>query len=86
MSNAHTNPEQDRLVALSPQQQNPGAARPEDFKVENNRGPGQAGDTKSERAALLAEADSDQKSQLTGGIPVRNEVPDRKFYDPSDYE
>ena len=85
MSNSPSNKEQSQLVALSPQQQNPGSARPEDFKV-SDRGPGQTGDTKSERAALLAEADNDQKSQLTGGIPVRNEVPDRKFYDPSDYE
>jgi hypothetical protein len=52
MSNSPSNKEQSQLVSLSPRQQNPGAARPEDFKIED-RGPGQCGDTKAERAALL---------------------------------
>lgn len=75
MSNAPTNKEQDQLFSQTPTQLNPGAARPQDFQVNTDRGTGQTGDTKAERAALLAEADSDQKSKLTGGIPVRNKIP-----------
>ena len=63
MSNSLSNKEQSQLVELTETQQNPGAARPSDFKIED-RGPGQCGDTKAERAALLAEADNDAKSSL----------------------
>jgi hypothetical protein len=74
MSNSLSNKEQSQLVELTETQQNPGAARPSDFKIED-RGPGQCGDTKAERAALLAEADNDGKSKLGEAIPERNAIP-----------
>jgi hypothetical protein len=55
-----------------------GAAKASDFKIED-RGPGQWGDTKVERAALLAEADGDGKSKLGEPIPERNKIPDRRI-------
>ena len=72
MSNSPSNKEQSQLIELSPQQQNPYAAKPTDFKIED-RGPGQCGDTKAERAALLKESDADQKSKLGQPIPERND-------------
>jgi len=74
MSNSKTNREQDSIVEQTPNQINPGAAKASDFVVED-RGPGQCGDTKAERAALLAEADSGAKSRLRAPLPDRNEVP-----------
>ena len=65
-----TNKEQDQLIALTTTQQNPGAAIPEDFKIEDRDG-GQRD------AALLADADADGKSKLGEPIPTRNEVPAR---------
>lgn len=66
-------PQHDELITLTPNQQNPGAARAEDFKIEDRDG-GQHGDTPRERAALLAEGDSDRKARQP--IPVRNQVPE----------
>jgi hypothetical protein len=80
MSNSPRNKEQDRLIELSLAQQNAGAAKASDFKIED-RGPGQCGDTKAERVAPLAEADADQKSKLNTPLPVRNIIPDRPVRD-----
>ena len=74
MSNSPTNREQSQLFVQTPTQLNPGAARPEDFIIEARDG-GQHGDSKAERAALLAEADNDAKSSLREPHPIRNEVP-----------
>lgn len=74
MSNATTNREQDALIDPTPNQTNPGAAKPGDFIVEDRDG-GQCGDTKAERVALLAEADTDAKTSLRAPVPDRNEVP-----------
>jgi hypothetical protein len=63
MSNSPNNREQSQKIELTPTQQNPGAAIPQDFKIED-RDEGQRGDSKAERAALLAEADNDAKSSL----------------------
>jgi hypothetical protein len=60
------------FATLSPNQTNPSAARPEDFKIENRDG-GQTGDTPKERAALLAEGHCDRKTRQP--TPERNEVP-----------
>jgi hypothetical protein len=56
VSNSPKNKEQDQLISQTPTQLNPYEAKPADFKIED-RGPGQTGDTKAERAVLLAEAD-----------------------------
>lgn len=74
MSNASINREQDQLFQQTPTQLSPGTAKASDFIIENRDG-GQRGDTKAERAALLAEADSDAKSSPRAPIPDRNEVP-----------
>jgi hypothetical protein len=71
MSNS---PDQDQLIEQTPTQRNPGAAKASDFKIENRDG-GQRGDSKVERAALLAVADSSAKSSLREPVPDRNEVP-----------
>jgi hypothetical protein len=78
MSNSPTNQEQSQLIELTETQQNPGAARASDFVVADRDG-GQRGDTKAERASLLAEADSDAKSKLSEPIQERNEVPQRRY-------
>jgi len=62
-------------MELTPTQQSPGAAKPTDFKIEDS-GPGQCGDTKAEREALLAEADG-----LGKPIPERNVIPNRRISD-----
>jgi len=80
MSNSPKNKEQSQLIELTETQQNPGAARASDFKIED-RGPGQCGDTRAERAALLAEADADGKSNRGESIPERNEIPNRRISD-----
>ena len=74
MSNSPTNREQSQKIELTPTQQNPGAAMPGDFVVEDRDG-GQRGDSKGERAALLAERDIDAKPTL----PDRNEVPHTRY-------
>lgn len=74
MSNSANNREQNARFAPTPNQINPGAAKASDFVIENRDG-GQCGDTKAERAALLAEADSDAKTSLRAPVPDRNEVP-----------
>jgi hypothetical protein len=74
VSNSPANKEQSQLLVQTPTQLNPGAPRPEDFKIEARDG-GQKGDSKAERAALLAEADNDAKSSLREPMPDRNEVP-----------
>jgi len=63
MSNSPTNKEQDQLIQLTSQQQNPGSAKPTDFVVEDRDG-GQ------HDAALLAEAE-----KLNEPIPYRNAIP-----------
>jgi hypothetical protein len=68
MSNS---PDQDQLIEQTPTQRNPGAAKASDFIIQDRDG-GQRGDSKAERAALLAEADG-----LGQPIPDRNEVPHR---------
>jgi hypothetical protein len=68
MSNSQNNREQDQLIEQTPTQRNPGSARATDFKIEERDG-GQRSE------ALLAEADSDGKSQRGELIPERNEVP-----------
>jgi hypothetical protein len=70
--------EQDALFIQTHTQLNPGAAIPEDFKIEDRDG-GQRGDTNAERAALLAKADRDIKSDLREPTPVRNEAPHRRW-------
>ena len=74
MSNSPTNREQSQKIELTSTQQNPGAARPEDFIIEARDG-GQHGDSKGERAALMAERDIDAKPTL----PDRNEVPHTRY-------
>jgi hypothetical protein len=70
MSNLTTNNEQNQLIELTTTQQNPGAAKPTDFKIE-------ARDGGQRDTALLADADADGKSKLGEPIPTRNEVPAR---------
>ena len=78
MSNSPTNREQSTLLEQTENQRNPGAAIPGDFKVEDRDG-GQHGDIKAERAALLAEADSDAKPKLGRPRPGLNLVPNRRI-------
>lgn len=78
MSNNPANREQDTLFEQTPTQLNPGAAHPEDFKIEDRDG-GQCGDTPTERAKLLAEANADNLSKLGSPIPERNEVPHSRY-------
>jgi hypothetical protein len=74
MSNSPTNREQSQLLVQPPPTQlNPGAAKPSDFIIQARDGD-QHGDSKAERAALLAEADNDAKSNLREPVPDRNEV------------
>jgi hypothetical protein len=78
VSNNPKNTEQSQVFIQTPTQQNPGAAIPEDFKIEARDG-GQKGDSAAERAALLAEADDSAKSSLREPTPVRNEVPHKRW-------
>jgi hypothetical protein len=71
MSNS---PDRDQLIEQTPTQRNPGAAKASDFIIEDRDG-GQSGDSKAERAALLAVADISAKSSLREPVPDRNEVP-----------
>jgi hypothetical protein len=68
--------EHSELIAQTPNQINPGAAKPTDFKIED-RDEGQRGDSKAERAALLALSNSRKGNMSTRGEPIadRNEVP-----------
>jgi hypothetical protein len=79
MSNSPQNAEQSTLTEQTENQRNPGAAHPSDFKINEDRGPGQDGDTASERAKLLAEANSDNASEFGRAIPLRHEVPHRRL-------
>jgi hypothetical protein len=79
VSNSSKNREQSQKIELTPTQQNPGAARPEDFVVQARDG-GQHGNTAAERAALLDEADYSAKSSLREPTPVRNEVPHTRYF------
>jgi hypothetical protein len=74
LSNSPSNREQSQKIDLTPTQQNPGAARAEDFKIEARDG-GQHGDSTAERAALLAEREIDAKPSP----PDRNEVPHKRL-------
>jgi hypothetical protein len=78
VSNSPNNREQSTKIDLTPTQQNPGAAVPQDFHIEDRDG-GQNGDSAAERAALLAKADRDIKSDLREPTPVRNEVPHKRW-------
>jgi len=71
MANAN---EHDELISLNANQQNPDAAKPTDFKIEDRDG-GHTGDTKAERAALLALSNKDTMPTLGKPIPDRYEVP-----------
>ena len=66
--------EHSELIAQTPNQINPGPAKPTDFKIED-RDEGQRGDSKAERAALLELSDKSAKSKRGEPIPDRNEVP-----------
>ena len=66
--------EHSELIAQTPNQINPGAAKPTDFKIED-RDEGQRGDSKAERAVLLELSDKSAKSERGEPIPDRNEVP-----------
>jgi hypothetical protein len=57
------------LVTQTENQRNPGAAKAEDFIIEDRDG-GQQGDSDAERAALLAESEA-----CNAPILIRNEVP-----------
>lgn len=82
MSNASTNQEQNQLMEPTPEQMNPGLAKPTDFKIGTAiPGHGQYGDTKTERATLEAEADTDGKSRLGAPIPERNSIQNRRISD-----
>lgn len=64
------NKEYNTLVELTHNQENPGAARPSDFEIENERleGGGQCGDSPAEYRALLDESDKENsKSPFVGG-------------------
>lgn len=67
MSNDHNNPEQDQLLEPSPNQINPGAAKPSDFQVQ----------TVERNTALIAEPGIEGPSPTQEPIPTRNEVPAR---------
>jgi hypothetical protein len=85
MSNSKNNREQDKVLidVMHPNQSNPGAAKPEDFKVitpaEAARmdvpGHGQCGDSRAEYNRLEKEADG--KSKLNLPRPERNDVNNR---------
>jgi hypothetical protein len=75
MSNQYIN-EHNQLVELTANQQNAGLAKPTDFIIED-RDEGQRGDSKAERAVLLALSNSRKGNMSTRGEPIadRNEVP-----------
>jgi hypothetical protein len=87
MANAKTNKERDKVLieTMHPNQMNPGAAKPEDFKVNTPAeaarmdvpGHGQCGNSEAEYHRLESEADSDGKSPLGSKIPSRNDVNNR---------
>jgi len=76
MSNAPTNREQSTLLIQTPNQLNPGAAKPSDFPVEVRDG-GQTGDTAAERARLLRESDYLKPRPRGDELPDRNKVPSK---------
>jgi hypothetical protein len=61
-------------IELTPTQQNPGNAKPEDFVIgnEGNPGGGQFGDTLSERKKLLKKREENRPAWT--GTPERNDV------------
>jgi hypothetical protein len=81
MSNSKSNKEQSRKIELTPKQQNPYLARPEDFEVEKPNGPaeigvpghGQRGVNDQEERRLLAERKASGK-----GVPLPLEPGDAK--------
>jgi len=81
MSNSKQNSEQDKKIELTPNQQNPYAARPEDFEVASPNAPsamevpahGQRGDNAREEDRLLAERRATGK-----GAPLPTFVDDAK--------
>jgi len=77
LSNSHSNREQSTPLELSHNQQSPGDAKPEDFKVTHTfekqtplPGHGQMGDTQAEYRRLLEEGHED-----FAPTPDRNEAP-----------
>jgi hypothetical protein len=70
MSNHPNNKEQDVLIDWAGNKSNPGAAKPEEFRIEDRDG-GQCGDSEAEYQRLLRESNS------TGAVtPTRNDVND----------
>jgi len=81
MSNSKSNKAENRRLELSPNQQNPYLARPEDFEVEKPNAPagmsvpghGQRGENEREEKQLLAERKSTGK-----GVPLPLEPSEAK--------
>ena len=72
MSNEKTNTEQDQLIEPTPEQADPGLAKPTDFKVsECLPGHGQCGDNAREYSTLLAEAPAPQPIADRNVVPVK---------------
>jgi hypothetical protein len=78
MSNYPGNKQQNEKVELSPSQQDPGSADPNDFEIcqANIERPvpahGQWGDTAAEKKALCIEGDSDPGKSQPSAIPTKN--------------
>jgi hypothetical protein len=85
MSNHPSNKEQNVVIELTPEQQDPGRARPEDFQItssENNQHRtafhGQHGETPAEYRRLLAERESEPGRSKFVATPERNVVPSQQ--------
>jgi hypothetical protein len=78
MSNSPTNTEQSQPGANSHTTQ-PRSGQTIRLHFIEARDGGQRGASMAESAALLAEADSDAKSNLREPLPDRNEVPHRRY-------
>ena len=79
MSNNPRNKEQNQLIALTPQQQDPARALPTDFEVNSNSEVpavplhAQHGRTEAERRRLMTEGHEHQP------LPERNRIPPRRM-------
>ena len=77
MSNSHSNKDQSVKIELTPTQQSPGTANPNDFTIGSPTqksevpGHGQRGDTLSEQAALYREGEA---FKPTTPIPTPNKL------------
>lgn len=81
MSNHQNNKEQNVVIELTPEQQDPGRARPEDFQITNSENSqrrtafhGQHGETPTEYRRLMAEGASDPGKSEFAPTPDRNVV------------